>query len=87
MSTLQKLDPTSPVVQRAFRLRKRFVQDDNLSEASASYPGTQALPADLPQREESYPWQMWQKSDFFAYGEGASVHRCQAQAEASSIIK
>lgn len=87
MNIPQELDPTSPVVQRVFRLRERLVQDDEHFEANISRPGPYSLPADIPHREESYPWQMWQKSDFFAYSGDEFAHRCQAQTGTSLQVK
>ena len=79
MNVTRELDATSPVIQRVFRLRERLARGEEYPTAGVSRPGTPALPADLPPGEESYPWQMWQKSDFFAYGGDEQTHRCRAQ--------
>jgi hypothetical protein len=76
MNTRQKLDHSSPIVQRVFRLRERMVRNDSDTGKDFIHPGMHSVSSDTAQARKSYPWQMWQKSDFSAYAGGVSEHRC-----------
>jgi hypothetical protein len=69
METQQKLNHSSPVVQRVLRLRERIAQQNTDTERDGT----------------SYQWQMWQKSDFSAYVGAGSEHRCKEMNPSQSI--
>lgn len=69
MNTQQKLDPTSPIVQRVLLLRERIARQEALIVSSEGRP-------DAINDGKSYPWQMWQKSDLSAYAGDDAGHRC-----------
>lgn len=67
MERTQRLNHSSPIVQRVLRVRERLLRLDRA--------------ADYDQSRTGYQWQMWQKSDFSAYvgggpEQGGSEHRC-----------
>jgi hypothetical protein len=68
------LNLSSPIVQRVLRLRERMAQESALIVPLSldNHPDT----ADTLQAKKSYQWQMWQKSDFFAYIEDEPGYRC-----------
>jgi hypothetical protein len=71
MDTQQKLNHSSPIVQRVFRLRERLAWQKALTLA-----GKRSASADMAQARTGYQWQMWQKSDFSAYAGDGSEHLC-----------
>lgn len=62
MERTQRLNHSSPIVQRVLRVRECLTW----SEAAA----------DRAQSRTRYQWQMWQKSDFSAYAGEGSEHQC-----------
>jgi hypothetical protein len=68
------LNLSSPIVQRVLRLRERVAQEGALIVPLSldNHPDT----TDTLQAKKSYQWQMWQKSDFFAYIEDEPGYRC-----------
>ena len=76
MDTPQKLNHSSPIVQRVFRLRERLTWHDAAMEKGALLSTKRSASADSAQARTSYQWQMWQKSDFSAYVGDGSEHRC-----------
>lgn len=62
MDTQQKLDLSSPIVQRTLRLRERMVRQEALT----------------AKEQSGYQWQMWQKSDLSSYTGEGSKHTCKS---------
>ncbi len=76
MDTPQKLNYSSPIVQRVFRFRERLTWHDTAVEKGPLLSAQRSTSADSAQTGTSYQWQMWQKSDFSAYTEDGPEHRC-----------
>jgi hypothetical protein len=73
MDIEQKLDHSSPIVQRVLLLRERMVQQKTLT---ATLTSDDSSVADMTRMKKMYEWQMWQKSDPYAYLGGGTGHRC-----------
>ncbi len=76
MDTPQKLNHSSPIVQRVFRFRERLSWHDTTTEKGPPLSATRSVSADNAYTRTRYQWQMWQKSDFSAYTEDGPEHRC-----------
>jgi len=72
MDTSQKLNHSSPIVQRVLRVRESLSRHAPATERGSLLSAS----TDSAQTRTRYQWQMWQKSDFSAYTGNGSEHRC-----------